>query len=86
MGSSAGSARTSYQVGISGETGHEVDLKDYGLRVIYRRHVFRHWLFLELRSSVTWPRESLSEARETNWGAGVALEMQFAERRQGKKR
>jgi hypothetical protein len=70
-----------YQVGGSGETDHEVDIADYGLRVIYRRKVFREWLFLELRSSVTWPRETISERRETNWGAGVALEMQFGERR-----
>ena len=69
-----------YQAGGSGETDHEVDIDDYGLRVIYRRRVHRDWLFLELRSSVTWPRETLSETRETNWGAGVALEMQFGER------
>ena len=76
-----GGRALAYQVGISGETEHDVDIADYGLRVIYRRHVFRDWLFLELRSSVGWPRETLAERRETNWGAGVALEMQFGERR-----
>jgi len=50
------------------------------MRVIYRRLAFRDWLFLGLRSSVTWPREKSSEPRETNWGAGIALEMQFGER------
>lgn len=70
-----------YQVGVSGETEREADIVDYGLRVIYRRSVYREWLFLELRSSVTWPRESLTEEREANLGAGIALEMQFGERK-----
>jgi hypothetical protein len=70
-----------YQAGISGETDQEVDIEDYGLRVIFRRRLHRDWLFLELRSSVTWPRETLAESRETNWGAGFALEMQFGERK-----
>lgn len=70
-----------YQVAIQGETGGEVDVTDYGLRVMYRRSVYRDWLILELRSSVTWPRESLEEEREANLGAGVALEMQFGERK-----
>lgn len=69
-----------YQAGISGETDQEVELADYGLRVIYRRRLRFEWLFLELRSSITWPRETLLEEREPNWGAGVALEMLFGER------
>lgn len=70
-----------YQAGVSGETDRAVDIVDYGLRVIYRRSVYRKWLFLELRSSVTWPRESLAEEREANLGAGVALELQLGERK-----
>ena len=72
----------SYQVGITAESDSEVPITDYGLRVIYRRSIFnREWLFLELRSSITWPREDLLERRVSNWGAGVALEMMFGERR-----
>lgn len=56
----------SYQVGLAGESDREVPITDYGLRVIYRRTIFdRDWLFLELRSSVTWPRENLLERRES---------------------
>lgn len=69
-----------YEAGISGESDREVSVIDYGLRVIYRRRIYREWLFLELRSSITWPRETLLERREANWGAGVALEMLFGER------
>ena len=71
----------SYQVGIAAESDSEVPITDYGLRVIYRRSIFgREWLFLELRSNITWPRENLIERREANLGAGVALEMMFGER------
>jgi hypothetical protein len=71
----------SYQVGITAESDREVPITDYGLRVIYRRSIFgREWLFLELRSNITWPRENLIEHREANLGAGVALEMMFGER------
>ena len=69
-----------YQAGISGETGNPVSLADFGLRVIYRRRIHLDWLFLELRSSVAWPRDTLAERRIPNWGLGVALEMQFGER------
>ena len=69
-----------YQGGISGESDHEVGIVDYGLRVIFRRRIYREWMFLELRSSITWPRETLLEHRESNLGAGVALELMFGER------
>jgi hypothetical protein len=69
-----------YQAAISGETNREADITDYGLRVIYRRRIHVDWLFLELRSSITWPRATLLERRELNWGAGAGLEMLFGER------
>jgi hypothetical protein len=69
-----------YQVGSSGESNLEVPLSDYGFRLIYRRSVLREWLFLELRSSITWPRDTLFERRERNLGVGAGLELQFGER------
>ena len=69
-----------YQAGIAGESDREAQIVDYGLRVIFRRRIYREWLFLELRSSITWPREALVERRELNLGAGVAIEMMFGER------
>jgi hypothetical protein len=69
-----------YEAGISGETDREVAVADYGLRAIYRHRIHLEWLFLELRSGITWPRETLTERREPNWSAGIALEMLFGER------
>jgi hypothetical protein len=70
-----------YQVGASGERDDDVPVADYGLRIVYRRRVLREWLFLELRSSITWPRESLLEVRERNLGVGAAVEMSFGDPR-----
>jgi hypothetical protein len=69
-----------YQAVIGGESDSEVEIADYGLRVLFRRRIFYEWLFLELRSSITWPRETLLERRESNLGAGIAVEMMFGER------
>jgi Arm DNA-binding domain len=69
-----------YQLGASGESNLEVPLSDYGFRLIYRRSVLRDWLFLELRTSITWPRDTLLERRESNLGVGAGLELQFGER------
>lgn len=68
-----------YRVGIAGETDRDVDITDYGVEVIYRRRFVREWLFLELRSGVTWPRESLEERRQANLGLGIAFELHFGE-------
>ena len=75
-----GGRALAYQAGISGESRRDVPIIDYGLQLIFRKSIFKEWLFLELRSSITWPRETLIERRERNLGVGVALEMQFGER------
>ena len=70
-----------YQSGVSGVSDHEVGIVDYGVRIIYRRRILYEWLFVELRSGISWPRESLLERRESNLGAGAAIELTFGERR-----
>jgi hypothetical protein len=70
-----------YQAGTNGESDDPVEISDFGLRAIYRRRIHLEWLFFELRSSITWPRETLLERRESNWGAGVGLELMFGERK-----
>lgn len=69
-----------YQLEASGETRRDVALEDYGFRLVFRRRIFRDWLFLELQSSISWPRETLLETRERNLGVGAAVEMTFGER------
>lgn len=65
------------QLGIDGETGAEVPLREYGVRAIYRQNLWRDWLVVELRTSLTWPRELRDEPRKPSWGAGFGFEMLF---------
>ncbi|MDJ0939180.1 MAG: hypothetical protein QNJ00_05410 [Woeseiaceae bacterium] len=68
-----------YSVYASGETENEVELLDYGAEVRYRRSVFRPWVFMELSTSLSWPREFLIEERERNIGVGVEFNMLFGD-------
>jgi hypothetical protein len=69
-----------YRLGASGESGADVPVSDYGVQISFRRRAFRDWMFIELRSGVSWPRESLLETRDRNLACGVGLEMWFGER------
>ena len=66
-----------YQVGVAGETDAEVTIRNAGFRLIYRRPVFREWLFLDLRPALDWRKETQLEQRKPIWGFGAALEMRF---------
>ncbi|MDH3512764.1 MAG: hypothetical protein OER85_18125 [Gammaproteobacteria bacterium] len=67
----------SYHLLAGGETEADVRLQNYGFEVRYRQRVLREWLFIEFLSSLTWPREFLTEERESNFGAGIGIEMYF---------
>ena len=66
-----------YKVLIQGETLAEVKVQNYGFELRYRQRILRKWLFMEVASSVTWPREFSVEERNVNWGASIGLEMYF---------
>jgi hypothetical protein len=68
-----------YQLGASGESRADVPVSDYGLQLVFRRRVLRDWLFLELSSGISWPREFLHEDRERNLACGVSMEMWFGD-------
>lgn len=73
----SGRSAFSYNVFATGDTKREVEVDDYGFEVRYRRRVFREWLFLELSTGVSWPRQLLVEPRESNFAVGAELEMHF---------
>jgi hypothetical protein len=62
---------------MTGVVNTDVPVRDYGFEVRYRQRVLRKWLFLEARSSLTWPRETLEEDREINPGVSLGFEMYF---------
>jgi len=69
----------SYSVFASGETEDEVELQNYGFEIRYRKQIAREYLFMELSTSLTWPRYFLDEKRESNIGIGIEFEMQFGD-------
>jgi hypothetical protein len=67
------------QLFTNGEFDADVPLGEYGVRLAYRRRILHDWLVLELRPSLTWPKEEPEETRSASWGFGIGLEMFFGE-------
>jgi hypothetical protein len=65
------------EIGFDGEADADVPLHEFGLKTAFRQSVYRDWLILELRSSLTWPKEDPAAARKPSWGVGVGFEMFF---------
>lgn len=70
-----------WQAQVEGATDNEVQLTRHALRLIMRRQLTPEWLILELRGGVGWPRRKLTEEREASPEVGVAIEMQFGQKR-----
>lgn len=68
----------SWFIGVDGETGRDVPIRDYGTRVVYRQRMLREWFFGELITGVTWPRDNLEEQRERAFHIGFGFEIQFS--------
>jgi hypothetical protein len=62
---------------VDWQTGAPVVLHEFGGTVAYRQSIYREWLILELRSSLTWPKEFVDVPRTRSWGVGIGLEMLF---------
>lgn len=70
-----------WQAQVEGATDNEVQLTRHAVRLIMRRQLTPEWLILELRGGVGWPRRKLTEEREASPEVGIAIEMQFGQRR-----
>jgi len=66
-----------FEAGIDGSSDMPVPVHEYGLKAAYRQAVLRDWLVMEVRTSVTWPREKVEQQRNTSWGLGIGFEMLF---------
>jgi hypothetical protein len=69
-----------WRTGVFGETGRGVPIRDYGAELTYRRRFMREWLFFELGTSLSFPRDMPEESREPNWGVSFGIEMAFGSR------
>jgi len=61
----------------SGEMDADVPLGDYGAKIAYRRSIARDWLVMEIRTSLTWPKDEAWQVRKATWGVGIGFEMFF---------
>lgn len=68
----------SWYVGVSGETGREEPLENYGTSITYRQRMLRDWFFGEVITGVHWPRENLLEERKASFHVGFGFEIQFS--------
>jgi hypothetical protein len=65
------------EIGLDGESNAPVPLHDYGMKLAYRQSVLRRWLILEVRTSVSWPKDRPEQWRSRSLGIGVGFEMLF---------
>lgn len=65
------------EAGFDGESDAEVPLHEYGFKAAYRQSVARDWLIMEIRTSLTWPKEDPAAGRKPSWGIGLGFEMFF---------
>jgi len=68
-----------YQLASSGETDADVPLQYVLGRVIYRRRIFREWLYLDVRPGVSYRRDEPGEDRELRPMLAVGVELLFGE-------
>ncbi|MEJ0085120.1 MAG: hypothetical protein WDO72_05535 [Pseudomonadota bacterium] len=61
----------------SGEMDADVPLGNYGMKLAYRKSISRDWLIMEIRTSLTWPKDEAWQVREATWGVGIGFEMFF---------
>jgi hypothetical protein len=60
---------------VDGQTDAPVPLHNYGSKFAYRQAVLRRWLIMELRASVSWPRDLPQQDRRVSPGVGLGFEM-----------
>ncbi len=65
------------QIFTSGEFDAAVPVGEYGAKVAWRQSVLRDWLVVEIRPSVTWPKDVPEQPRKASWGLGIGIEMFF---------
>jgi len=65
------------QVFTSGSFDAAVPVGEFGIRAAYRQSVVRDWLVVEVRPSVTWPKDQPEQPRKPSWGVGIGFEIFF---------
>ncbi len=64
---------------INGETEAPVALTEYGAWVFFRRRLHREWLYGDIATGLTWPKEDPLDRRPTSWGIALGVQIQFGD-------
>jgi hypothetical protein len=62
---------------IDGQTDAPVPIHNYGTKFAYRQAVLRKWLIMEVRTSISWPKDLPQQERRLSPGIGMGFEMLF---------
>lgn len=62
---------------ISGETGSNVTVGEYGVRFKWQQPFLRDWLIGEVILGHFWPRDDGEDKRDRSWALGTGVTMQF---------
>jgi hypothetical protein len=65
------------EISVDGASDAPVPLHDYGAKIAYRESILRRWLIMEVRASVDWPQDYVSQTRNRSLGIGLGFEMLF---------
>jgi len=65
------------EIESDGQTDAPVPLHNYGAKFAYRQSVVRKWLIMEVRSSISWPKDLPVQERRLSPGLGLGFEMLF---------
>ena len=73
------SAKTaiSLDVGAWGITEPDFEVSNYRVGARFRQNFYRKWLFYELEPWISWPKDDLSNDRNTTYAITFTLEFQF---------
>jgi hypothetical protein len=62
---------------INGETGGDVNVSEYGVRLRWEQPVYKDWLIGDLIIGPFWPRKNSVTERGNTWAVGAGLLMRF---------
>ena len=65
------------EIEIDGQTNAPVPLRNYGMKLAYRKGILRRWLIMEARTSIGWPKDQPGQRRRRSLGLGLGFEMLF---------
>jgi hypothetical protein len=62
---------------VSGQTGGDAEISEYGVRTRWEQPVYKDWLLTELILGYFWPRRNSITERGRTWAFGAGIQMRF---------